>query len=85
MPDAYGVTESCCFCFRKTSRRDDQDVDEESDDDEFRQSLISSKSSIQNQEDLENQSPRTSGFDEKLLNPQNEERKVSKKGSVRQR
>jgi len=34
LPDAYGVTESCCFCFRRGKRSyDDYALDIEEDDD----------------------------------------------------
>ena len=28
MPDAYGVTESCCFCFRRGGKKQDAESDE---------------------------------------------------------
>ena len=31
IPDAYGVTESCCFCLRKGKDVDEHDSDEDAD------------------------------------------------------
>lgn len=46
IPDAYGVTESCCFCFRKRQANTD-DEDQGIDDDMFQADQIETNGSIQ--------------------------------------
>ena len=53
IPDAYGVTESCCFCFRRGRRAEVPEDDLDDDDKSFASSIQANEANQDNQDDLE--------------------------------